>query len=213
MKKIAFYFCSIFLLIGCGDDAPKSTQDDGWTITPSTEAQPSGQKILEPLSISSAQFLAKGTFRVITEAEQSLNDGIKLHDEAGIARQVRKPLKLELEKWPTSLAQHPSDQRKHFDTCNEAAAQLMSLSYTALQQQTVETLKNLRHDEASFQKSKLECQAAINNTENSANLAKQIEEDTELKKKFGGRDCLTVFDVNKTTGQVVEKRKPEHCPK
>lgn len=37
------------------------------------------------------------------------------------------------------------------------------------------------------------------------------EEDAELKEKFGGRECLTVFDLDPETKEVVTKPKPKHC--
>ena len=36
--------------------------------------------------------------------------------------------------------------------------------------------------------------------------------DAELKKKFGGgRECLTVLDVDPETKEIISKPKPAHC--
>lgn len=165
-----------------------------------------------PLNLTDARLFAKGTLHIVNEAEKSLEDGVRLRDEGGVERFVRKPLHQELEKWSDLGIQHPDDQRQHFGYCRDAAAQLQTLSFSTFRSQTVELLKYQRQDEARYRKIKQQCEDALNKSDEEIKAA-IAKEDAELVEKFGGRDCLTVFDVNKTTGQVVEKRKPEHCPK
>ena len=165
-----------------------------------------------PLDLAEARLFAKGTLRVINEAEQSLNDGIQLGDVAGIAKHVQRPLQAELERWPTLVEGQPNDQREHFAYCRDAAMQLQTLSYAVQRQRTVESMKYLRKDEAEYRKAKQQCEQQVNATDSQIK-ATIATEDAELKKKFGGRECLTVYGVDQQTGKVIEEPKPAHCKK
>lgn len=173
---------------------------------------PSVQTLKNSLDLEEARVLAKNTLQVINEAEQSLKDGIQLGDEAGIAKHVRRPLNALLAQWPSMLERVADDQREHFAYCRETAVRLQTLSYSTTHQQTVESKKYLRKEEADYQKTKQKCEQQINATDSQIKAAVAAE-DAELKEKFGGRECLTVYGVNKQTGEIVEEPKPAHCKK
>ncbi|RIQ63455.1 hypothetical protein [Bordetella avium] len=166
----------------------------------------------KPLDLAEARLFAKGTLRVINEAEQSLNDGIQLGDGAGITKHVWKPLQAELERWPTLVERQPNDQREHFSYCQDAALRLQILSDAVKRERTVETMKYLRKDEAEYRKAKQQCEQQVKATDSQIKAAIAAE-DAELKKKFGGRECLTVYGVDQQTGKVIEEPKPAHCKK
>lgn len=180
-------------------------------VPTATADKPNTQEPKKPLDLASARQFAKDTLRIINEAEQSLNDGIQLGDVAGIAKQVRRPLQIELERWST-LERPQNDQREHFAYCHDAAMRLQALSYTVQHERTIESMKYLRKDEVEYRKAKMQCEQQVKATDSQI-AATIAAEDAELKRKFGGRDCLTVYDVDKQTGQVAEQPKPDHCKK
>ncbi|MEO8646107.1 hypothetical protein [Pseudomonas sp.] len=60
-----------------------------------------------------------------------------------------------------------------------------------------------------YQANRSECLQAADPV---ASAKAEAESDAELRKKFGGgRECLTVFDVNPETKEVFAKPKPAHC--
>lgn len=173
---------------------------------------PTGQTQKNALDLAEARAFAKVTLQVINEAERSLKDGIQLGDEAGIAKHVRRPLSAALEQWPALLERSPGDQREHFAYCRDTAMQLQSLSFSMERQQTVESKKYLRKEEADYQKTKQKCEQQVNATDSKIKAAVEAE-DADLIEKFGGRECLTVYGMNKQTGEIVEEPKPAHCKK
>lgn len=181
--------------------------------TPAAAAEkPNAPEPKKPLDLAEARLFAKGTLRVINEAEQSLNDGIQLGDVAGIAKHVQRPLRAELDRWPTLVERHSNDQREHFAYCHDAAMKLQTLSYAVQRERTVESMKYLRKDEAEYRKAKQQCEQQVKATDSQIKAAIAAE-DAELKKKFGGRECLTVYGVDQQTGKVIEEPKPAHCKK
>lgn len=174
--------------------------------------KPSVPEPKKPLDLTEARLFAKGTLKVINEAEQSLNDGIQLGDGAGITKHVWKPLQAELERWPTLVERQPNDQREHFAYCQDAALKLQILSDAVKRERTVESMKYLRKDEAEYRKAKQQCEQQVKATDSQIKAAVAAE-DAELKKKFGGRECLTVYGVDQQTGKVIEEPKPAHCKK
>lgn len=166
----------------------------------------------EYTTLSEARAFATDTLAVLEEAESSLRDGIKLGDDLGITRYVQKPLRDELTKWPAFLKMKDDDQRRHFTRCQDAMLALNGLSYSAARQATVENLKTVRKHEASYIKEKQACIKAIN-TSDAQIKAAIAAEDAELKRKFGGRECLTVYDFDKATNQLITLPKPSHCKK
>jgi hypothetical protein len=171
------------------------------------ESKPEHKK---PLDLAKARLFAKGTLRIINEAEQSLNDGIQLGDVAGIAKHVQRPLQAELEQWPSLVERQPNDQREHFSYCHDAAMRLQTLSYAVQRERTVESMKYLRKDDAEYRNVKQQCEQQLAATDGQIKAAITAE-DAELKKKFGGRECLKVFTLDKNTGQVIEVPRPPHC--
>lgn len=171
-----------------------------------------GQTSKNSLDLAEARVLAKDTLQVINQAEQSLKDGIQLGDEAGVAKHVRPPLNTVLDQWPSLLERVADDQREHFAYCRDTVVRLQTLSYSVTQQQTVESKKYLRKEDADYQKTKQKCEQQVNATDSQIKAAVAAE-DAELKEKFGGRECLAVYGVNKQTGEVVEEPKPAHCKK
>jgi hypothetical protein len=167
---------------------------------------------LPPMDLLAARRFAKGTLKVIDEAQQSLQDAIQLRDKIGIMRFVIRPLDAELERWPTLVTRHQDDQRQHFDYCRHAALMLQNLAHSVGREQTVESLKYVRKDEAAFNEAKQQCVDELKVTDQAIAQAAANEE-AELKRKFGGRECLTVMTVDKATGQIAPKPKPAHCPK
>lgn len=191
--------------------AVAAVQTKSEPVVPVTAAEkPNASEPKKPLDLAEARLFAKGTLRIVNEAEQSLNDGIQLGDAAGVVKHVQKPLQSELERWPTLIDRHPNDQREHFAYCHDAAMRLQTLSYAVQRERTVESMKNLRKDEAEYRKAKQQCEKQLGTTDGQIKAAVAAE-DAELKRKFGGRDCLTVYGVDKQTGQVVEQPKPQHC--
>jgi len=89
---------------------------------------------------------------------------------------------------------------------------LHNLAYSVDRQQTVETMKYVRQDEKAFNEAKEQCEKALE-TSDQAILKAVAEEEAELKRKFGGNECLTVFRLDEKTGEVVPQPKPAHCPK
>ncbi|MFS4550048.1 hypothetical protein [Comamonas resistens] len=166
----------------------------------------------KPLDLTQARELARSTLGVINEAEKSLIDGLKLGDMLGITKYVRQPLDAQLAQWPKLLESPPGDQREQFAYCKEAAMQLHSLSFSAARQQTVETKKFLDKEESDYRKIKQKCEARLNTTDSQIKASIAAEE-AELKEKFGGRECLTVYDLDSATGKVIEQPKPAHCKK
>jgi hypothetical protein len=132
-----------------------------------------------PLNLTDARTFAKGTLQIINEAEKSLEDGVRLRDEGGVERFVRKPLHVELEKWSDLGIQHSDDQRQHFGYCRDAAAQLQTLSFSSFRTQTVELMKYLRQDEARYRKIKQQCEDALNKSDDEIKAAIE-KEDAEL---------------------------------
>lgn len=179
---------------------------------PAAAEKPNAPEPKMPLDLAEARLFAKGMLRVINEAEQSLNDGIQLGDVAGIAKHVQRPLQAELERWPTLVERQPTDQREHFAYCHDAAMRLQTLSYAVQRERTVESMKYLRKDEAEYRKAKQQCEQQVKATDSQIKAAIAAD-DAELIRKFGGRECLTVFDADPTTGQIKEKPKPPHCTK
>lgn len=60
-----------------------------------------------------------------------------------------------------------------------------------------------------YQSNRNECLTAADPV---ASANAEAESDAELKEKLGGgRECLTVFDVNQETKEVFAKPKPAHC--
>lgn len=60
-----------------------------------------------------------------------------------------------------------------------------------------------------FKQDRHEC---LKNADPVAMAKENAEMDAELKKKFGGgRECLTVYDVDPKTKELVTKPKPAHC--
>jgi hypothetical protein len=60
-----------------------------------------------------------------------------------------------------------------------------------------------------YQANRSECLQAADPV---ASAKAEAESDAELRKKFGGgRECLTVFDVNPETKEVFALPKPSHC--
>ncbi|WP_071117002.1 hypothetical protein [Chromobacterium sphagni] len=218
---------SLVALVAAGFFAPEGASTASTlqeSTAPTVASAPSQKKLtqveakqaipehVKPMGLTEARQFAKGTLRVINEAEQSLIDGIQLGDGTGIIKHVQKPLQAELERWPTLIERQPDDQREHFAYCQDAALQLQSLSYSATRERTVESTKYLRKDEAAYHKAKQKCEQQLRATDSQIKSAVAAE-DAELKKKFGGRECLTVYDVDKQTGQIVEQAKPAHCKK
>lgn len=195
------------------EKAPSVAQINPEQADPAPAAEkPKTPEPKKPLDLAEARLFAKGTLRVINEAEQSLNDGIQLGDVAGIAKHVQRPLQAELERWPTLVERPPNDQREHFAYCHDAAMRLQTLSYAVQRERTVESMKYLRKDEAEYRKAKQQCEQQVKATDSQIKAAIAAE-DAELKEKFGGRECLTVLDVDSQTGKIVEAPKPPHCKK
>lgn len=189
--------------------APSSVAATAEVLAASAD-KPNKPELKKPLDLAEARLFAKSTLRVINEAEQSLNDGIQLGDGAGITKHVWRPLQAELERWPTLVERQPNDQREHFSYCQDAALKLQILSDAVKRERTVESMKYLRKDEAEYRKAKQQCEQQVKATDSQIK-ATIAAEDAELKRKFGGRDCLAVYDVDKQTGKVVEQPKPAHC--
>lgn len=165
----------------------------------------------KPLDLEAARLLATSTLRVIGEAEQSLRDGIQLGDGAGITKHVSKPLQVELAKWSTFFSRPPGDQREHFSYCQDAALKLQMMSASVQRERTVESMKYLRKDEAEYLKAKQQCEQQVKATDSQIKAAVAAE-DADLRKRLGGgRECLTVYGVDKQTGQVAAQPKPAHC--
>ena len=89
---------------------------------------------------------------------------------------------------------------------------LQTISYAVQRERTVESMKYLRKDEAEYRKAKQQCEQQVKATDSQIKAAIAAE-DAELKEKFGGRECLTVLDVDSKTGKIVEAPKPTHCKK
>lgn len=195
------------------EKAPTVAQTMPEQAAPAAAAEkPSVPEPKKPLDLTEARLFAKGTLKVINEAEQSLNDGIQLGDGAGITKHVWRPLQAELERWPTLVERQPNDQREHFAYCQDAALKLQILSAAVKRERTVESMKYLRKDEAEYRKAKQQCEQQVKATDSQIK-AIIAAEDAELKKKFGGRECLTVYGVDQQTGKVIEEPKPAHCKK
>lgn len=167
-----------------------------------------------PIDFDEGRAFAKHTLSVIEEAEQSLWDAARLNDPSGAEKYVRKPLSYEVGRWPVLFEMRDDDSRKHFYYCQNAAARLLNLYESMIREgrreQTVESQKYLRQDDESYQKTKKQCQVAIN-TSNAKIKATIAAEDAELKRKIGGRECMIVYDYDKAAGKVFEKPKPAHC--
>ena len=190
-----------------------ATQTKPERADPAAAAEkPNTPELKKPLDLAEARLFAKGTLKVINDAEQSLNDGIQLGDGAGITKHVWKPLQAELARWPTLVERRPNDQREHFAYCQDAALKLQILSDSVKRERTVESMKYLRKDEAEYRKAKQQCEQQVKATDSQIKAAIAAE-DAELKEKFGGRECLTVLDVDSQTGKIVEAPKPPHCKK
>ncbi|MCG9079451.1 hypothetical protein [Laribacter hongkongensis] len=207
------------------DETPTDTVSNNKLATANPDVSPAekGASVIEtaphevsnpakPLELTAARDFAQNTLRVVNEAEQTLNDAIRLGDSLGITSHVWKPLQSELDRWPSMLEQQDDDQRKHFAYCRDTALKLQLLSNAANRERTAENMKYLRQDEAEYRKSKQQCEQQLKMTDGQIKAA-MAAEDAELTEKFGGRDCLTVYGVDKQTGKLIEQPKPAHCKK
>ncbi len=189
--------------------APSSVAATAEPLAASADKQ-NKPELKKPVDLAEARLFAKNTLRVINEAEQSLKDGLQLGDGASITKHVWRPLQGELERWPTLVERRPNDQRGHFAYCQDAALKLQIFADAVQRERTVASMKYLRKDEAEYRKAKQQCEQQVKATDSQIN-ATIAAEDAELKRKFGGRDCLVVYDVDKQTSKLVEQPKPAHC--
>ncbi|MCW5223503.1 hypothetical protein D5041_07810 [Verminephrobacter aporrectodeae subsp. tuberculatae] len=189
---------------------PQASTPSSLAAPPASADKPDTPEPKKPLDLAEARLFAEGTLQVINEAEESLMDGIQLGDQSGITRHVWRPLVEELGRWPTMIERQPDDHRQHFSYCQTAAMTLQQLSAIVTHERTVDSMKYVRQGEARYHKEKQKCEQQLEATDSQIKAAIAAE-DAELQRKFGGRDCLTVFEVDKQTGEMVDKPKPAHC--
>ncbi|WP_288843228.1 hypothetical protein [uncultured Deefgea sp.] len=166
---------------------------------------------LVPLTFAEAQSLAKNSLHEMNEAEQAIQDGIRLQDIQGIKDYASKPIQVELNRWQDLMKWQESDARHYFGGCYDALPLLHRLTDNYQQQQSVSMLKVIRKNEAEYKRLKQKCEKAVKTTEAQFKAQARAEE-AELIAKFGGKDCLSVFEYDKS-GQMVEMPKPKHCKK
>ncbi|MCW8209034.1 hypothetical protein D8B24_18890 [Verminephrobacter aporrectodeae subsp. tuberculatae] len=87
---------------------------------------------------------------------------------------------------------------------------LQGLSFMVTREQTVEMRKYLRQSEARYLEEKQKCEQQLEKTDSQIKAAIAAE-DAELKRKFGGRECLRVIMLDKNGGEAVDKPRPAYC--
>ena len=161
----------------------------------------------EPLGMQAARSLAETTLKTMDEAYLSLLDAMATRDRLGKTRYVDQPLQKVRERWPTMMDKQ--DATGHFGHCGEAAVRLSTLSAGAMQEMNTAGLKFMREAEAGYHEARDRCAEEVA-TSDQEFQRRDAALKAELVRKFGGEDCLAVYDLDEK-GDLVRLPRPAHC--
>lgn len=164
-----------------------------------------------PFTLDEARAFAKHVKKITDEAEIALQDGIATKDGDGIQKFVVKPLDGATDAWRGTVGQGKLNL-DYFDACRVAANALHSLAKAAFRDPSVQRQKDIRRYEGEYNENKASCQKQIATT-NAQIKAADAKKEAEMVKKYGGKDCLTVYGLDPETQEVKAQPKPSHCKK
>lgn len=190
------------------EKAPTPTEEA--VAEPAPPPRPAERAKREPLDLQDARLLAQRTMQATERGFESLVDATRLQDRRGKYLYVDQPLKEQADRWPTLLDER--DATAHFHGCREAALAVQSMSAAAIGEQTTGSLRHLRDMEQEYHRGIERCRAELALSD-AAIMRRAAAEQAALERDFGGRDCLTSYDLDPKTDELVALPKPAHCPK